>query len=170
MFLMGDRATNAAADAPHATDRVWDFPQAYQFVPQELIGKCTALIESYHHMHGFGGLPDMLWLSDARHLIERDHDLTRLFKRASRSRGAKRANDAFLLIATVVLSLEILARDFANWGERFPAAKREAETALGDFSARQNSGLMDAYLYPSSGPRRELADAPDPSAAAPAKP
>jgi hypothetical protein len=168
MSLMGEEASDARAGTPHLTAR--DFPQAYRFVPEELIGKCRALIESYHNMHGYAALPDMLWLSDARDVIECDHDLTRLFKRASKSRGAKRANDTFVLIATVVLTLEVLAGDFANWGKRFPEAKRAAEKALGDFPARKNSGLIDAYLYPSSGARRELANAlaSHPTAALPA--
>lgn len=156
MSLMGEETSDARAGTPHVTVR--DFPEAYRFVPEELIGKCCALIESYHNMHGYAALPDMLWLSDARDVIECDHDLTRLFSRASKSRGAKRANDTFVLIATVVLTLEVLAGDFANWGKRFPEAKRAAEKALGDFPVRKHSGLIDAYLYPSSGARRELAN------------
>ena len=51
-------------------------------------------------MYGYVGLPDMLWLSDARDIIECHADLAQLFKKASKSRGAKRANDSFLIIAT----------------------------------------------------------------------
>ena len=88
------------------------------------------MIEDYHAIYGYVGLPDMLWLSDARDIIERDRELTRIFKRAARSRAAKRANNSFLHIATTIVSLEVLARDFSGWGKRFPAAKREAETIL----------------------------------------
>ena len=76
-------------------------------------------------------------------LIEINRELMRIFKYASKSRGAKRANDALLLIATTVVSLEVLARDFAGWGKRFPAAKREAEAMLGDFPLRPRTWLMD---------------------------
>ena len=65
----------------------------FGFLPADLSGKCRALIESYHAMHGFGGLPDMLWMSEARDIIEGDRDLTLAFTRACRSRGAKRANE-----------------------------------------------------------------------------
>ena len=65
----------------------------------------------------------MLWLSDARDIIEHDRELTRIFKRAARSRAAKRANDSLLQIATTIVSIEVLARDFSGWGKRFPAAK-----------------------------------------------
>jgi hypothetical protein len=61
-----------------------------------------------------------------------------------------------LLIATVIVSLEVLTRDFAGWGKRFPSAKREAERMLGDFPLRGRTWLMDLYLYPPLGIHREL--------------
>jgi len=131
----------------------------FRFLPGELAVKCRALIESYHEMLGYGCLPDMLWHSDARNFVESDRELAQLFKNASKSRCAKRANDSLLLIATVVLSLEALARDFAGWGKRFPIAKREAERLLGGCLLRERVWLMDMYLYPSLGVHRELASA-----------
>jgi hypothetical protein len=131
----------------------------FQFVPKELAAKCRKLIESYHAMYGYVGLPDMLWLSDARHIIECHRDLTQIFRKASKSRGAKRANDSFVLIATAVVSLEVLARDFAGWGSQYPTAKREAEKLFGDHPQRQRVWLMDLYLYQPLGVRREFANA-----------
>jgi hypothetical protein len=131
----------------------------FRFLPNELAAKCRALIETFHEMLGYGCLPDMLWHSDARDIIECDRELAQLFKNASKSRCAKRANDSLLLIATVVLSLEALARDFAGWGKRFPIAKREAERLLGGCLLRERVWLMDMYLYPSLGVHRELASA-----------
>ena len=133
--------------------------RAFQFIPKDLAAKCRKLIESYHAIYGYVGLPDMLWLSDARELIESHKELTLLFKKASKSRGAKRANELFLLIATTIVSLEVLARDFAGWGKRFPVARREAESVLGDLPSRRRTWLMDLYLYPPVGIGRELADA-----------
>ena len=85
-----------------------------------------------------------------------------------RSRAAKRANDSFLHIATTIVSIEVLARDFSGWGRRFPAAKREAEAILADLSARQRVWFMDKYLYPSLNTQRELSSAlaPAPNKAA----
>jgi hypothetical protein len=107
-------------------------------------------------MHGFGGLPDMLWMSEARGIIEGDRDLTLAFTRACRSRGAKRANDSFVAIAIIVMSLEVLADDFAGWGKRFPSAKSQAEKVLGDPITKQRVKLMNLYLYPSLAVRREF--------------
>jgi len=131
----------------------------FSFVPVDLSGKCRTLIESYHAMHGCAGLPDMLWTSEARDIIECDRNLTLEFKRACRSRGAKRANDSFIAIAVIVVSLEVLACDFAGWGKRFANAKSKAEKLLGERPPGQRVRLMDLYLYPSLAPRRELADA-----------
>jgi hypothetical protein len=131
----------------------------FSFLPADLTGKCRTLIESYHAMHGFTGLPDMLWTSEARGIIEGDRDLQSDFKRACKSRGAKRANDSFVAIAVIVVSLEVLARDFAGWGKRFPTEKLTAETLLGARSSEQRVPLMDLYLYPSLALRRGFADA-----------
>jgi hypothetical protein len=143
----------------HPADNDVGGRQTFPFVPNELTAKSRKLIESYHAMYSYAGLPDMLWLSDARDIIECHRDLTQIFKKASKSRGAKRANDSFMLIATAVVSLEVLARDFAGWGSRFPTAKREAEKLLGDYLQRQRVWLMDLYLYPPLGVRREFANA-----------
>jgi hypothetical protein len=142
----------------------------FSFIPVELAAKCRSLVESFHGMYGYIGLPDMLWLSDAREIIECDDDLAQMFRNASRSRGAKRANESFLIIATAIVSAEVLARDFAGWGKRFPAAKREADKLLAGFPQRR-AWLMDLYLYPPLGSRRAFADALEPlGTGAPAKP
>lgn len=137
----------------------------FRFVPNELAGKCRKLLESYHEMHGYARLPDMLWHSNARDIIECHRDLMQVFKNASKSRCAKRANDSFLLIAIAIVSLEVLARDFAGWGRRFPGARRKAEVMFADFSTRPRVWFMDKYLYPSLNLHREAASALAPSAA-----
>jgi hypothetical protein len=130
----------------------------FSFLPTDLTGKCRTLIESYHAMHGFAGLPDMLWTSEARDIIGGDRDLRVDFKRACKSRGARRANDSFVAIAAIVVSLEVLARDFAGWGKRFPSAKSRAEALLRARPSAQRVQLMDLYLYPSLAVRRDFAD------------
>jgi hypothetical protein len=155
MRLIGD--TCMQANAEPAADGDIGINPAFRFIPHELVGKCRALIESYHAVHGYVGLPDMLWLSDARDIIESQDDLSKAFKRAAKSRGAKRANDSFLLIATAIVALEILVRDFSGWGKRFPAAKHQAEAMLGDLPQLRRTWLMDLYLLPPFGVRHEPA-------------
>ena len=144
-----------------------DFPgiSDFRFIPRELAAKSRRLIEGYHGIHGYGCLPDLLWHSDARDLIECNRELTHIFRSASKSRGAKRANESLLLIATVIFSVETLARDFAGWGKRFPAAKREAEKRLDDIRLHPHVWFMDGYLYPSRTAHRELASEIAPSVA-----
>jgi hypothetical protein len=155
---IGDTPTQTSQDTPQKADTGAALSANFPFVPRELATKCRRLIESYHAIYGYVGLPDMLWLSDARDIIERDRDLTRIFKRAARSRAAKRANDSFLHIATTIVSLEVLARDFSDWGKRFPAAKGEAEKILGRLPQLRRTWLMDLYLFPPVGVRCELGD------------
>ena len=166
MSAISDITIEAGTDTEWQSGAGVNTPSNFHFLPSELAVKCRALIESYHDMLGYGCLPDMLWQSDARDIIECDRELAQLFKNASKSRCAKRANDSFRLIAIVVVSLETLARDFAGWGKRFPNTKREAERLLGAFPLRQRVWLMDMYLYPSLGIHREFASALAPSLAA----
>jgi hypothetical protein len=77
-------------------------------------------------------------------------DFRLIFKRASTARSAKRANEGFVLIATTVLSLEVLANDFATWSAKYPSAKRRARAILQEFTLSSRAGLMDRYLYPRS--------------------
>jgi hypothetical protein len=166
MSAISDITIEAGTDTKWQSGAGISTPSNFRFLPGELAVKCRALIDSYHEMLGYGCLPDMLWHSDARDIIECDPELAQLFKNASKSRCAKRAKDTLLLIATIVVSLETLARDFAGWGKRFPTMKYEAERLLGSFPLGQRVWLMDLYLYPSLGIHRELAGALAPSLAA----
>jgi hypothetical protein len=155
---VGDAHREASSAAGQAPDGGAAPAPSFRFIPRELAIKCRRLIESYHAIYGYVGLPDMLWLSDARDIIERDRELTRTFTRAARSRAAKRANDSFLHIATTIVSLEVLARDYSGWGKRFPAAKREAEKVLERLPQLRRTWLMDLYFFPPVGVHREVAD------------
>jgi hypothetical protein len=156
---VGNTDTQASSDTLPAAEAGAALSASFRFIPRELAIKCRRLIESYHAIYGHVGLPDMLWLSDARDIIEQNRELTRIFTRAARSRAAKRANDSFLHIATTIVSLEVLARDFSGWGKRFPASKREAEKVLGRLPQLRRAWLMDLYFFPPLGVRRELGDA-----------
>ncbi len=158
-------ATDAENDARRQTDFSFDDNSHFRFVPRDLANKSRKLVETYHAINGYSRLPDMLWNSDARDIIECHRDLAQIFKTASKSRCAKRANDSFALIATIVVSLEILARDFAGWGKRYPAARREATDMLISYPERPRTWFMDKYLYPSLSLHRELASAIAPSGA-----
>lgn len=165
MSLIEDTLRDTETEAGRQSDPNFEAPSTLRFVPRELAAKARKLIESFHAIHGYGCLPDLLWHSGARDVIECHRDLTQIFKTASKSRCAKRANDSLLLIATVIFALEMLTRDFAGWGKRFPAAKREADRLLGDMTQRPHAWFMDMYLYPSLGIHRELASELAPSLA-----
>jgi hypothetical protein len=165
MSSTAEAAEGAETDAGPKVGADVEANPIFQFVPRELTSKSRTLIESYHALHGYGCLPDLLWHSGARDVIECNRDLAQIFRSASKSRGAKRANDSLLLVATVVFSIEALARDFAGWGRRFPAAKRDAEKLLGEARTAKHVWFMDMYLYPSLGVNREWANELRPSTA-----
>src|SRR5580704_11409654 len=82
------------------------------FLPANLTRQCRSLIESYHEVHGFACLPDVLWKFRLGPFIQRQRELRQCLKKASTSRSAKKANEGFVQITTAILSLEILASSF----------------------------------------------------------
>jgi hypothetical protein len=136
----------ANSSAPKTAPKALDF----SFIPKTLAAKCRRLIETYHAMNGYACLPDMLWQPELRDFIEMHKDFREIFKRSSIARSAKRANEGYALIATTILSLEVLASDFASWSARYPAAKRRAHAILQEYTLNSRTWLMDRYLYPRS--------------------
>ena len=115
-------------------------------LPQTLYVQCRGLIESYHDIHGYGCLPDMLWRAELEGFIKNCPCLRQILRKASTTRSAKAANRGFVEIATAILSLEILASDFATWSTMFPEARAVANALLRTRSSRMF--LMEYYLYP----------------------
>jgi hypothetical protein len=115
-------------------------------LPPTLAAQCRSLIESYHEIHGYACLPNMLWRAELGDFIKRHPSLRQILRKASTTRSAKVANKGFVEIATAILSLEILASDFASWSTMFPEAKSMANALLRMRSARMF--LMEHYLYP----------------------
>jgi hypothetical protein len=74
--------------------------------------------------------------------------LKRLFKKSTSSRGAKKANEGLVLIATLILSTEILAIGLAGWAARYPAARRKARALLTEYVPGSRARLTERYLYP----------------------
>ena len=115
-------------------------------LPPTLVAQCRGLIESYHDIHGYGCLPNMLWRAELEGFIKKNPCLRQILRKASTTRSAKVSNKGFVEIATAILSLEILASDFASWSTMFPEARSMANALLRMRSARMF--LMEYYLYP----------------------
>ena len=120
----------------------------FSFLPKALVDKCKPFIIRYHELNGFSSLPDILWHPETRNFIETNLVLQRLFKKSTSSRSAKKANEGFVLIATVILSTEILASGFAGWASRYPAARRRAQALLAEYIPSSRAWLIERYLYP----------------------
>ena len=147
------------ADNP-PTARVEEFD--LDCLPKNLSAQCRWLIENYHEVHGSACLPDVLWRSGYGPFIERHRELRFLLRKASTTRSAKKCHSGFVRIATTILSLEILASNFAGWSAIYPAAG-EAARALLKWNARgPHMPLMEFYLYPSKY-ISSVAVAPDPN-------
>jgi len=118
----------------------------HSVLPQLLSAQCRRLIEGYHGLHGYACLPNMLWRAELGDFINRHPHLRQILRKASTTRSAKTSNKGFVEIATAILSLEILASDFASWSVMFPEAKAMANALLRSRGSRMP--LMDYYLYP----------------------
>ena len=117
-------------------------------LPKSLTAQCQGLIESYHDLHGYACLPNMLWKSRLGPFIQAHRELHQLLKKASTTRSAKKSNEGFVRIATTILSLEILASSFAGWSAIYPEAGSRAHTILKRHARTPHMPLMEFYLYP----------------------
>jgi hypothetical protein len=120
----------------------------FSFLPKTLVTQCGSLIESYHEVHGFACLPDILWKSRLGPFIERHRELRQLLRKASTTRSAKKSHQGFVRIATTILSIEILASSFAGWGAIYFEAAEFAREILRRSGNGPHMPLMEFYLYP----------------------
>jgi hypothetical protein len=120
----------------------------FAFLPQNLSSQCRSLIESYHGLNGYGCLPDILWKAGLGPFIETHREFRQLLRKASTTRSAKKSNDGFTRIATTLLSLEILASNFAGWSALYPQAASTAKSILKRHMRFSHTPLMESYLYP----------------------
>jgi hypothetical protein len=136
---------NDASDAAYA-ERA-DSPN-FSFLPKSLTLQCQSLIESYHELHGYTCLPDVLWKAGLGPFIQANGEFRHLLKKASTTRSAKKSSEGFVRIATTLLSLEILASSFAGWSAIYPQPASRAQTILKRHIRSPHRPLMEFYLYP----------------------
>src|SRR6516165_9026602 len=98
-----------------------------------ITSRCSQLIEVHHGAKGYWNLPDLLWHQETREFIAKQANLQLVFRRASIARSPKKALKGYVLIMTVILSLAVLASDFAGWGRRFPVANRKATAVVNKY-------------------------------------
>ena len=120
----------------------------FSFLPQNLRCQCRNLIEGYHGLHGYGSLPDILWRAGLGPFIETNPEFRQLLRKASTTRSAKKSSEGFAQIATTLLSLEILASNFAGWGTLHSRAASAAKSILRHNASHFQNPLMESYLYP----------------------
>ena len=136
----GDTSDDTPVDSNDALD--------FGFLPESLRTRSRSLIESYHGLHGFGCLPNMLWKAGLGPFIETNREFRQLLRKASTTRSAKKSSESFAQIATTLLSLEILASDFAGWSKVFPQAASVARSILKLHRPLAHMALLESYLYP----------------------
>jgi hypothetical protein len=141
-----DVAVAEQDDHAALADRTENFDLS--FLPKSLTTQCRSLIESYHELHGYACLPDILWKSRLGPLIESHREFRQLLRKASTTRSAKKSNEGFVRITSTILSLEILASSFAGWSAIYPDAGLTAHAILKRNARRPHTPLMDFYLYP----------------------
>jgi hypothetical protein len=90
----------------------------------------------------------VLWKARLGHFIEAHKEFRQLLKKASTTRSAKKSNEGFVVIATTILSLEILASSFAGWSAIYPQAGLIARAILQHNARSPHMPLMEFYLYP----------------------
>lgn len=59
---------------------------------------------------------------------------------------AKKQEEMYLLLSSIILALEMLVTNFAGLGESYPLARDEADTAFSKFEPVIKTILLDRYL------------------------
>ena len=134
------------ADQTTLADKPENFDPS--FLPKSLTMQCQSLIESYHELHGYACLPDILWKARLGPFIQTHQEFRQLLRKASTTRSAKKSNAGFVRIASTILSLEILASSFAGWSAIYPEAGLRAHAILKRNARSPHMPLMEFYLYP----------------------
>jgi hypothetical protein len=140
--------SNTAGEAPNEVTSRRASTTEFSFVPDTLRSQCRNLIQTFHAMHGYSCLPNILWKAGLSGFIEKHPNLREALRKASTTRSARTANGLFVTIATEVLSLEVLAREYANWSAILPEAKLKAIELLDQSTQGPRTWLMEHYLYP----------------------
>jgi hypothetical protein len=117
-----------------------------KFLPQELLWSCQRLIESYHALHSFASLPDILWRAGVTDFVGINTQLEKAYAKAAKLRRAKRANGVYLQVASALLAVEILSQGLFRWSSRFPAAGHRASKLIQDHLPGERIQLRDIYL------------------------
>src|SRR5579872_1289241 len=146
--IMMDALERASDDTRDAINHSGIAKSDLAFLPANLVTQCRMLIESFHELHGYSCLPDVLWKARLGPFIETHREFRQLLKKASTTRSAKKANEGFVQIATTLLSLEILASSFAGWSALYPPAASRAQAILKRTARGPQMPLMEFYLYP----------------------
>lgn len=118
------------------------------FLPDSLRAQSRSLIEGYHDLYGYACLPNVLWKSHLGRFIESHTEFRELLRKATTTRSAKKSNENFVLIATAIFSLEILASNFSGWSTIYPEAGSIARGILQKHSKSTHMPLIEFYLYP----------------------
>src|SRR6202048_5151005 len=137
-----------ANDAGHAALAEKTENLDFSFLPKSLTVQCQSLIESYHELHGYACLPDILWKARLGPFIQTHQEFRQLLRKASTTRSAKKSNAGFVRIATTILSLEILASSFVGWSAIYPEAGSIAHAILKRNGRSPHLPLMEFYLHP----------------------
>ena len=124
----------------------------FSFIPEELRAQCHRLVVTFHEVHGYPCLPDMLWKAGLAGFIAQHTSLNDALQKASTARSARRANEFYVIIAAEVLALEVLARDYGTWSGASPTGKKKATQLLQSGTPASRTWLIERYLYP---PRAE---------------
>ena len=126
-----------------------DFP----WVPKDLIVRTELLVEAHHEKFGYAELSTILWHKETMVFIYMYGDLIDLLSSGNAANTEKERNGFFRMIAAIILSFEMLADDFAGWGEACPGSRVEAEDLLQKNLPNARTRLLDTYL-----PRRSELD------------
>jgi hypothetical protein len=124
-------------------DTAW---QEFAWLPEKLISKWVMGVKTKHEQNGWGSMPGILWNQETMVFFGMYPGLLAMLDQATKSWRPSKRHEYQTYLASIVLSIECLSSDFADWGTRYPDAKRKADKIVDTYFANKRTRLLDVYM------------------------
>lgn len=120
--------------------------QGFEWLPEKIFGMWVMGVKARHEKQGWGSMPSILWDQDTMVFFGSHRGLMNMLEVATNSWRPNKRHEYQTYLASIVLSIESLACDFAGWGTRYPELRSKAVEILDTYFTNNRTRLLDIYL------------------------
>jgi len=120
--------------------------QEFAWLPEKLVPNWIMIVKAKHEQNGWGSMPGILWDQETMAFFGMYDGLLSMLGKATSSWRPNKRHEYQTYLASIVLSIECLADDFAGWGTRYPDAKQKADKIVETYFTNKRTRLLDVYM------------------------